>query len=335
MNVDTNQKFLSFKKQLKAYYESQKLDKELPTDEFLEWLIGFSEGDGCFTLSRKKNQTYKYLVFCVIQGEKNASILYKIRDCLGFGCIISQGKRVLRFVVQSHAQIKLIITLFNGNIVLPTRKKQFQLWLQEFKPKREGYLKRVRPLNMSSFCSLPLPLPLAKATATATAKEKESESFSLSANDTQLCLRKNKNTINLPSLRSLWLLGFVEAEGCFTISFLKNSPAFRVRFIVSQKGDSNLPILSSLITLFGGGCIEGHSQKDNFSYVISGLKNVVKIFKYFDKNLLHFQGVKKESYILWKSLIQQIEEKKHLDPRTREQLILKATQINDIRRKIK
>jgi hypothetical protein len=49
------------------------------------------------------------------------------------------------------------------------------------------------------------------------------------------------------------LLGFVEAEGCFTISLLSNSNAFRTRFILSQKGDLNLPVLSSLIQLFGVG----------------------------------------------------------------------------------
>jgi hypothetical protein len=52
---------------------------------------------------------------------------------------------------------------------------------------------------------------------------------------------------NLPGLSDNWLLGFTEAEGCFTITLFNNTNSFRTRYILTQKGDSNLPIFSHLI----------------------------------------------------------------------------------------
>jgi hypothetical protein len=60
--------------------------------------------------------------------------------------------------------------------------------------------------------------------------------------------------------------------------------AYRIRFIITQKGAENLPILSSFINIFGIGHIEGHSKKDNYSFIITGLKNISFIFSYFDQH---------------------------------------------------
>jgi hypothetical protein len=57
----------------------------------------------------------------------------------------------------------------------------------------------------------------------------------------------------LPSLNDGWISGFT--DGRFTVSFLSNSNAFRLRFILTQKktsGDDNLPMLSYFIQFFQG-----------------------------------------------------------------------------------
>ena len=179
--------------------------------------------------------------------------------------------------------------MFNGNIVLPSRKKQFHLFLKAFLSKR-------------------------------------------SRKDLHIVYNNNKI---LPSLDNLWLLGFVEAEGCFSISLLSNSLAFRTRFILSQKGDINLPVLSKCISLFSTGRIEGHSQKDNYSFIVSGLKNISNIYPYFDTNLNNFLGLKKESYLKFKLLNQSLTLKKHLDPNIRPSLIKLSKEINSAVRKFK
>jgi hypothetical protein len=132
----------------------------------------------------------------------------------------------------------------------------------------------------------------------------------------------------LPSIKNTWFLGFVEAEGCFTISLLSNSNAFRTRFMVAQKGDVNLPVLSSFIRMFGVGRIEGHHIKDNYQFVVSGLSNVCKLYDYFDNHLDDFKGIKKLSYLKFKDLNTLLLQRQHLSPNKRPLLVQLSNEIN-------
>lgn len=64
----------------------------------------------------------------------------------------------------------------------------------------------------------------------------------------------------LPTLQDAWLLGFTDSEGCFTVSLLSNSVAFRIRFILSQKWDENRVVLLHIISLLGVGDLVAHSK---------------------------------------------------------------------------
>jgi Cytochrome C and Quinol oxidase polypeptide I/LAGLIDADG endonuclease len=277
-NFDFSAFYLSFNK-----YHLERLPKgesfshlkTMPTDYFVCWLIGFTEGGGSFIINKRGD-----LAFVITQGEKAKNLLDEIKDRLGFGNVIKQGPRLYRFVVQDKKGLELIMLLFNGNIVLPARKQQFNKFLIAYNLK-----KKVIQINYI-----------------------------------------NRNLY--PSLSNTWLLGFTEAEGCFTISLLKNSNAFRIRYILPQKGCINLPILSKCILLFNTGQIEGHYHRDNYSFIVSGLLNISKIFVYFDTFLCEFKGPKKHSYILFKEIYQLLKEKKHLDKNQRSLIIEKCKQIN-------
>lgn len=275
-------------------------DFVLPSTRFLQWFIGFVEGDGCFCIAKRGD-----LSIVISAGVDNYHILEQIQKKLGMGLLFKQGKRVYRWTVQSRDEVLLFIELFNGNLVLPSRKTKFKRFLSSWKDKNK---KRETDQNVAA----------------------------LPANNSRReiikpIVRRN----NMLSFESLWLLGFVEAEGCFTISFLSSSTAFRTRFIVSQKGEENIPILSSLILLFGVGQIEGHSAKGNYCYIVSGLKNVQRLYPYFDKHLDDFLGIKKESYLKWKSLNEKIEKRFHLDKEKRKILSEQAKKICQISRKSK
>ena len=282
-NKDTEDLFIEFKLKQKEYYKKNNIHKNIPSSDFLFWLIGFTEGDGCFQINNRKE-----LSFIIVQGIDNKIILDKIKDYLNLGNIIKQGPRVYRLIIQKREEIELIILLFNGFIVLPTRKKQFNEFLNIYNNKL------LEPYKI-----------------------------------------QYKNNNNSPSLNNLWLLGFTEAEGCFTISLLSNSLAFRTRFIISQKGDINLPILSKQILLFNGGRLEGHYHKDNYSYILSGIKFVQNIYPYFDKNINHFLGIKKDSYLKFKQLNTNLINKDHLNPELRSSLISLSQNINSYSRKMK
>lgn len=245
---------------------------KVPSDSFLYWLIGFTEGDGCFLVNNRNE-----LSFILIQGNLNLPLLTYIQNNLHMGNIIKQGPRVHRLIINKKEHIKLIILLFNGNILLPSRKTQFNKFLIAFNNKTDHPIEYI--FNSSHI-----------------------------------------------SLSNPWLLGFTEAEGCFSISFLKNSVAFHTRFIISQKGDTNVPLLSQLILLFNVGYIEAHSNKDNYSYIVNGLNNVQKLYHYFDQ--FEFVGIKGQSYLKFKELNKRIQNKEHLEEHKRSEKILLSHNIN-------
>jgi hypothetical protein len=281
---DENETFdftLFFEKYNKYFNNSRKF----PEIEFLTWFIGFSEGDGSFVVNNRNE-----LSFIITQATEDEQILQLIQNKLGLGRVIKQGKRTSRYIVEKKQELELINSLFNGNIILPSKKENFNKFLSIFNKKAvkgQILLDSIEPI---------------------------------------------KSNI-LPSLSNSWLTGFTDAEGCFTVSFLSNSRAFRLRYLITQKGDINVPVLSNLILLFKTGVIEAHSKKSNYSYIINGEKACYNVYDYFDNYPLKTKKLK--SYLLWKEIHKHITNKDHLDPDLRFQLIEMATKVNFIKRKSK
>ena len=282
-NTNNTFDFTLFTEKYNEYFNNS---RTLPKKEFLTWFIGFSEGDGSFVISRGTND----LSFVITQNTDDERILQLIQSELGFGRVIKQGTRTSRYIVSDKKGLELINSLFNGNIVLPSKQQSFNEFLKVYNQKvikGKILLDQIKPINSNI----------------------------------------------LPSLSNNWLAGFTDAEGCFTVSFLSNSNAFRIRYLVSQKGDVNVPILSNLILLFKAGTIEAHSKKSNYSYIINGEKACYSVYDYFDNYPLKTK--KLTSYLLWKEIHKHITNKDHLNPEFRAKLIEMAANVNSTRRKSK
>lgn len=226
-----------FKEKYQEYFEGHH-QREVPSEQFLAWLIGFTEGDGSFIVTSRGN-----MALVITQGDEDVQVLNKIKETLGFGKVISQGKTTYRYIVQDKKGIELIIALFNGNIVLPSKKESFSKFLAMFNSKaKKGkiILDKVEPINTNILPSL-------------------TNGWLSGFTDSEGC----------------FTVSFLSACG--------NANGFRLRYIVSQKSRVNLPILSHLILLFQGGAIEAHSKADNYSYVLTGEKACYKVYSYFDQ----------------------------------------------------
>lgn len=129
-----------------------------------------------------------------------------------------------------------------------------------------------------------------------------------------------------PTFDDTWVLGITDSEGCFNCSLLSNSNAFRIRYMVSQKGLSNKQALSCLVDIFGVGKVENHSKLDVFEYRVVGLANCAKVFSYFDTYQLKTK--KLESYRKWRKIHLAISQKLHLNPVSRVYLADLASKIN-------
>lgn len=134
--------FTSFNSKFNEYYPNLKQ----PKNKFLEWFIGFSEGEGSFILSKRGD-----LAFVITQSTTDIQILNYIKDNLGFGKVIKQSKKqnTHRFVIQDNKNLYLICLLFNGNMVFPTRKARFLTFLSFFNEKRlKQNLTTILPLDV-------------------------------------------------------------------------------------------------------------------------------------------------------------------------------------------
>lgn len=125
----------------------------LPKVEFLEWFIGFVEGDGFFTITKRGD-----LQFVVSQSSDDVQILYYIKNNLYLGQVIIQSKanRVHRYILQDFKSIHLICLLFNGNIVLPTRNAKFICFLSAFNEKvlKKNLFSPIIPIYKTNFPTL-------------------------------------------------------------------------------------------------------------------------------------------------------------------------------------
>lgn len=97
---------------------------------FLEWFVGFTEGDGSFIISLKKNKTRKNMFFFI--NQKDPKVMYKIKKELGFGQVIKytqNNKSYYRYSISDIQNIIRIIHIFNGNLLLTKVQTSFNKWL--------------------------------------------------------------------------------------------------------------------------------------------------------------------------------------------------------------
>jgi len=98
-------------------------------DDFKLWFIGFVEGDGSFIVNKDG-----YLEFRITQSSKDAQILFMIKKELGFGVVRVQDstRNTHCYRVRDKDNILKLISIFNGNIFLNSRKEQFKVWISAF-----------------------------------------------------------------------------------------------------------------------------------------------------------------------------------------------------------
>ena len=98
-----------------------------PSANFLTWFIGFSEGEASFVVNNRGD-----LAFIVTQSSSDIRVLHFIQQTLGFGKVIAQSAKTSRYVTQSKKEIEIIIKLFNGNVLLPSRQNKLEKFISAF-----------------------------------------------------------------------------------------------------------------------------------------------------------------------------------------------------------
>lgn len=140
----------------------------------------------------------------------------------------------------------------------------------------------------------------------------------------------NPSTVK-PSLEDSWVSGFVDSEGCFSVTIYSKNKAYSIIFDLAQEtspslhGESGLELL---LNIFKVGKIKKHNLGTNiYYYRVSGLSDTSQLFLYFDKHKLRSKKLK--SYLLWRDLHFKLLYKEHLDITLRPSLKVLASKVNN------
>lgn len=272
INININKENIDFNDFYNKYKEFKPNDK-LPDKKFLEWFLGFFEGDGSFILVKRGD-----ISVVITLSEKDINILNYIKKNINMGNIILQSKKdkTYRWVVNKRKNIYLLSLLFNGNLVLPLRYAKFNIFLAKL---NEKLLKNNEPLIIF------------------------------------------KHYCKLPNLDNSWITGFIDAEGCFSISLLSNNNKFNIVFSISQKHEINKYVLNYILYLFNNsfnkklGQVYPHLKENVWELRINSLSNNLLLINYFKDNPL--LTIKLNSYNKFTLILRLIKEGKHLIPEER------------------
>lgn len=252
---------------------------------FLEWFIGFIEGDGSFIVSNDR------LFFIIHQKEEK--LLRYIRTNLGFGKV-SKYKTHSRFIVADKCNVDRLICLFNGNLILDKTNTRFLYWLHA----RNAY--SINKLSCFRFT------PYQKNPQEQLFKQ-ESAHHSTECEHTtnRSTYSVQANLISTYLSESAWLSGFIDAEGCFNVvrsAAARYSLGYRVRlrFIIDQKNE--LTILEQIRALLGSGVITQRKSVDGlYRFTSTNISSHEKLVKYLTRYPL--RSIKKVSYMRFLSLL--------------------------------
>ena len=93
-----------------------------------QWIVGFTDGEGCFHIGINKNKTMKlgYQVlpeFTVVQHERDIQILYALKDYFKTGVVRSNNEERMCYRVRDRKALMENIVPFFEKHSLKTKKK--------------------------------------------------------------------------------------------------------------------------------------------------------------------------------------------------------------------
>ena len=255
----------------------------------IQWLVGFTDGDGCLTMYKEKKWLNNWRhEFTIGLSIKDIRLLYKIKDMLGCGVIRKYNNVAIFQVKKIKHLIYIIIPIFDKYTLLTDKKRIIYINFRTSLLQKALISKRNITSDDVLFIKQLLsnsPDNLYKMPVENYFKEIDNNFF------------------------DNWLVGFTEAEGSFY--FIKNNLSYmnnklqpetplRAEFRISQ--NNNFFLLNKIKEqLKISRKVSLQSNSANHYYVLAGsnisLQNVIDF--YTNPNLVKFKGLKYLQFVLW------------------------------------
>ena len=276
---------------LQQFYESlTNSNLQHPTQLFLEWFIGFTEGDGSFGFTKfptlyNPNNTRPHFVI----NQQEPQVLYKIKKSLGFGSVIQindkkRNQQYYRYRVGRVEHLAHLLYLFNGNLFLNKTHLRFKKWVESY----------------NTLCAQRQDLHHLKQYTS--------------------CISANRLFLKNLNLNSAWLAGFTDAEGGFYVSLCEDKKRkctkLSFKYSIKQKGERdvlekililirNLKDIEDNTTTFKTlkkGIYNVKGKKDTYALEVTKKTDLLFLTNYFDNYLLLSRN-KRLVYVRWKRVL--------------------------------
>jgi hypothetical protein len=247
-------------------------------EEFYHWLVGFTDGDGCFSITcqRSKSGILKWgLFFKIEQSSYNLRALYFIKKNLGYGSVQVESKTTnADFRIRDkHVINKIIFPIFDKYPLL-TRK------IFDYLKFKKAY-SIITDLNITNEDKDRLLLELKNQKIPEDYISPVWKKINYQVKDTNSA----KHIIS-----KYWLVGFTEAEGSFYV-VNKSEKRLVHAFEITQKLD--FIVLQGISFILG---ISVTSKKTHWTIVTTNSRAVNNIIDYY-KNTM--KGMKALEYRIW------------------------------------
>ena len=240
---------------------------------FYQWLVGFTDGDGTFSISYSNGKWS--LIFKLTQHEYNARLLYFIKSQLKVGRINKDIKtNTVNYWIRDRNNLaEIIFPIFDSYPLLTSKYFNYLKIKKAYNILENNNITKIKRDEL--MLNLVKTIPFSEYISPAWAKVNNQVS--------------NTNEANLVMSKA-WLIGFTEAEGSF---YLVNKTDFRIvhGFEITQKLD--LIVLSAIGYILG---IKTYSKKTYHTVVTTNSRSIENIINYYSNTM---KGMKSFEFRVW------------------------------------
>ena len=263
-----------------------------------EWISGFVDGEGCFNIQKIKKKTSIVVLrhrFIVSQDKRSVSVLYALKQRFKCGTVHKGGGNMMAFQVSNMTHLQTIIIPFFQKYTLKTFKQEsFRLFVESL----ENYVKGKQETPIME-------------------------------KDTENCIDMGKNQNFDDILKNVdakhsetfippfnynfsdgWFRGFIDAEGCFFVSLVKNYP--RPQLIIGLQSKEK-PLLVELQKFLKCGTLRKRKDNAEILQIVSSRDLERYIFPKLQTKggAVLLQTSKRISYQKFRKIVRLVVEKKH------------------------
>lgn len=229
------------------------------------YLVGLYEGDGWFSVSKKGQ--YLLFEFGIELAIRDVQLIYKIKNLLGVGVVVFRKSKTRRCADTVFLRVRNKQHLIN--IILPIFDK-----FPFLSNKHYDFLRFKEALLSGVIFYKNLP-------------QYERPIEPLNSID---------SILNIPYLIP-WLVGFIEAEGCFSVYKQTNSNSLVASFDISQ---TNGHVLISAISKHLSFTQKIFVDKTNNSKLkVTSARSIENVISFLQNSPIKLKGYKKLQYLLW------------------------------------